>query len=202
MENRKDIINAKFAITARTLGHPRKLYTPITVMNLEGRVAAKVNAMWDTGAEYCIMSESLAQNLHINFKKEVGAAGLTGNARAEVGYAYVALVSRGGIIPVITAVVADHVGGADYSFIVGLNLISLGSLSISHFCIDTVLSFKIPSGNHIDYVAEADGETPRQYLPLSNGKEDIRLYYDNDALSLMSDAVPNSILKNYLGEEK
>lgn len=70
-----------FSITARTLGHPRKLFTPITVVNLDppGELAAvTINAMWDTGAEFCLISRDIVARLNLNFKKSVDAVGIGG----------------------------------------------------------------------------------------------------------------------------
>ena len=69
-----------FAITARTAGCPRKLVTPLVVMNLDpasGLVAATVNASWDTGSEPCLMSRNLAAILGIRYEKENICHGLT-----------------------------------------------------------------------------------------------------------------------------
>ncbi len=66
-----------FSITARAFGHPRKLYTPVTVINLEaagGIAAATVNGMWDTGAEVCLISRDLAARLGCRFSKSITAA--------------------------------------------------------------------------------------------------------------------------------
>lgn len=189
----------QFAVTARTLGHPRKLYTPLTVVNFDSRIVAKVNAMWDTGAEYCIMSEELAKALRINFDKMIRNAGVTGQTVAALGYTYVTIVSHGGLMSVMTAVVPGNLGGDEYSFIIGLNMIRRGTLCLSHTEAESVLTFKIPSGGHVDYVAEAGEATPRQYLPLSQGKEDLRLYYEKEALRLIADVYPDSEIKNYIG---
>ena len=51
-----------FAVTAKTPGFPRKLYTPIMVANLRAPAVAYVNAMWDTGADCCYMTPSLAKH--------------------------------------------------------------------------------------------------------------------------------------------
>lgn len=180
-----------FAITARTAGHPAKLFTPVTVVNLQpsGKakiVAVRVNAMWDTGAEVCVMSASLAARLGIKFDKTVETKGLTGNASAVVGYAYISLLANGDLVEVVTGIVDETSLAGEYSFIIGLNFIRKGTLAISSTNIDTTLSFVIPSPEPVDFTKLADIEERfKGYLPLSETTDDGPVLYDADALALI-----------------
>lgn len=175
-----------FAITARNLGHPRKLYTPITVINFYGNdhvAAARVNAMWDTGAELCLMTKDLAAKLHVEFSKSIKAVGLTGSADTPMGYGYVSLVANGFPISVITGIV-DEIH-PDYSYIIGLNLISKGCLAISSTSIDTTLSFVIPTPEPIDFTRLKNiTDEHKTTLPLSPARENIDVRYGLEALDM------------------
>lgn len=178
-----------FAITARTAGCPRKLVTPLVVMNLDpasGLVAATVNAFWDTGSEPCLMSRNLAAILGIRYEKENICHGLTGSCVAAFGYACVSLVCNGDIIDTIAAVVDETSPTGEYSFIIGMDFIRKGTLSVSSTPLHTVLSFKIRTDRPIDFIAEADADTDVKYLPLSSTKEEIRPVFGQEAIKLLN----------------
>ena len=178
-----------FAITAKTLGIPRKLYTPLLLVNAEHKkgtlTAAYVNAMWDTGSEFCLMSRKLADRLGFKFDRDIKSIGLTGETIAHYGRAHVALVNNGEMIKVWAAIIDDDLHD-EYSFIIGMNLISMGTLAITTLALQTTLSFKIPSSGNIDFVEEAQGtDATAKYLPLSSTTEDERIYQGPEVLELI-----------------
>lgn len=179
-----------FSITARTLGHPRKLFTPITVVNLDppGNMAAvTINGMWDTGAEFCLISRDLAAKLGINFKKSVNAVGIGGTVDSPLGYVYVALLSNGDLVDTIAAVVEETSPSGEYSFVIGMDFIRKGTLAISSTAIDTTLSFTIPTREPVDFAKlAANTGTPGKYLPLSSSKEDNAPVFGPDVMSLLT----------------
>lgn len=178
-----------FAITATALGHPKKLYTPITVVNItkaDELVAAKVNALWDTGADLCLMSRKLAEALLIDFAKTIPAEGLLGCDDVEVGITRVALLSNGGTIDTYAAIVDTVSSTNQYSFIIGMDLIRKGALAISSTSLSTTLSFTIPSPEPVDFTqlyGLVEGKT--KHLPLSKGKDEIRPVFGAAAMDLI-----------------
>lgn len=183
-----------FAITARTTGHPSKLYTPITVANLlpswgggEKIVATKVNAMWDTGADVCLMDRALAARLGVKFETPCNAKGIAGATTVPIGYAYISIVANGDLIDVLTGIVEKTSPSDDYSFIIGMNLIGKGSLAISATAIDTTLSFTIPCPEPIDFTLLTDIESRyKGVLPLSGKIDEYPIVYGKDALDLIN----------------
>ena len=184
-----DKIVKPFAITATALGHPRKLHTPLTVVNITNGnelIAARFNAMWDTGAEICIMSRELADRLCIDYKAPLPGQGLFGEGVAMAGIAYVALVSNGDIVDTYAAVVDSVSPTGEYSFIIGMDFIRKGTLAISSSKVDTTLSFTIPSPEPIDFTKLREiAEGSKAYLPLSSEREDIRPVFGRNALELL-----------------
>lgn len=178
-----------FALTAHSSGEPSKLYTPITLMNLKSVIAAEAHAMWDTGAEVCIISRRLAEALQLEMAPGPSARGLTGSANTSVCYAYVSLVAGGGIVTVKCAVVDGHVGGIDYSVILGLNLIRRGSLAITGGDSGITLSFTMPATDIIDFTTTMEA-IPTSNVPLSKGGECLKIYTGLDAIKIMNRAVP------------
>ncbi len=178
-----------FAITATTLGHPRKLHTPITILNIsEGKdvIAARVNAMWDTGAEICLISKTLAELLRIKFNEPLPGSGVFGNGRTVVGIAYVSLIGNGTLVDTYAAIVDSTSPSGEYSFIIGMDFIRKGTLAISSSMIDTTLSFTIPSPEPIDFTKLNEfAEGAKAYLPLSSERENICPVCGGKALELL-----------------
>lgn len=192
MESKNDY--RPFAITARCLGKPRKLYTQVLLVNLGAprMKASYVNAMWDTGAEYSMMSKKLAERLGFEFEDKVKVQGILDGVYADYGPASVALVSNGDMVD-ITVVVVEESQFPEYSLILGMDFISKGTLAISTMNFETVLSFRIPSKGHIDFAKEdqEEGYTVK-YLPLSSSKENDTVYQGRDVIELiMPDKMKN-----------
>lgn len=177
-----------FAITAKTLGFPRTLYTKILVVNLTSAdkiAAAYVNAMWDTGAQCCLMNRDLASRLGFVFKPQIPSRGITGEEMASYGTAYIAIASNGGLMHT-TAAVVDKLPCPDYSFIIGLDFIRYGTLAISYTDFETTLSFTSPPIKPIDLLdfPETDGRL-KAYINLSGDVEDKRVYRGMEVIDLI-----------------
>ncbi len=181
--------NSSFALTAHSSGEPPKLYTPITLMNIDKVIAVEANAMWDTGAEVCIISRRLAEALQLEMAPGPSARRLPGYADTSACYAYVSFVAGGGIVTVKCAVVDGHVGGVDYSVSIGLNLIRLGSLAITGGDSGITLSFTMPATDPLGFTT-SPGITPVANMPLSEGPEQLKIYTGIKAVEIMNRAIP------------
>lgn len=173
-----------FAITAHCPGNPDKLFTPITVAYISakrGISVARANAMWDTGADVCYMTAALAAELHIPLSKAAPMRRLVDDGRAYVGFAMVVLVSNGEMVKVTTGIVDGEMG--EFSFVLGMNFISLGTLSICSTDFDTTLSFVVTSPEPIDFTRISKGMSGA--LPLSSTAENIAASYGEAAFEMI-----------------
>ena len=185
-----------FAITARTLGHPAKLITPLIVANLQAGGCwkiARTNAMWDTGAEFCVMSKRLASELSVSFSKSVVIQGIVDSKEAAVGFAYVTLFANGGVIEVLTGVIDETSPSGDYNFIIGMNFINKGTLAISSTNISTTLSFVVPTQGEIDLTTGFHGAT--KSIRLMPYKESYSARSGTDATELMQAVAELSVME-------
>ena len=182
---------SSFALTAHSNGEPGKLYTPIAIMNIDKVIVVEANAMWDTGAEVCLISRRLAECLQLEMAPGPIARGLTGSAETSVCYVYVSLVANGGVITVKCMVVDDHIGGLDYSMIIGMNLIRRGSLAITGGEYGITLSFTMPATDTIDFMVVAN-HLPGAVVPLSDGREELKIYTGINAVKIMRRALPDN----------
>ena len=193
----EDVFSIKpFAVTARTMGHPAKLITPLIVANLQAGGCWKIvrtNAMWDTGAEFCMMSKRLAAELNVNFDKSITMQGIVDRKEAAVGFTYVTLFANGGIMEVITGVIDETSLSGEYNFIIGMDFINKGTLAISSTNISTTLSFVVPTQAEIDLTTGFHGAT--KSIRLMPYKESYSARSGTDAAELMQAVVELSVME-------
>lgn len=164
-----------FAITAKCSGMPEKLYTKILVANRiidNSEMRAKyVNALWDTGAVRSSLTPDLADELGIKYEGHIYASGIGGKVKGSLGVARIALVSNGGLVETIAGIVPRS-RKTKYSFVIGMDIISKGSLAITTTFEGTVLSFYAPAEMPIDFTKILDdSKYKKEILPLSSGYE-------------------------------
>ena len=118
----------------------------------EGAEEKKVRALWDTGAVITCISESLAEEFGFRKTDEkdvVGADNIPFKANV-----YCVSLRMGEFRIGITEVVGLPMDGNEHKMIIGMDIISRGDLSITNYNGRTVLTFREPSIQTIDYVAE------------------------------------------------
>jgi hypothetical protein len=112
----------------------------------------QVEALWDTGATTSVITKSTATALGLvpTGTHTVHHAGGTSQAN---GYTVsIALPNGVGIRAIQVSECPDTVGG--FGAIIGMNVITMGDLSISNVNSKTWMTFRIPSTEAVDFVEE------------------------------------------------
>lgn len=104
-------------------------------------------AMWDTGADVCVISKRIADELGVNATGQMSVDGVHGEDIADVCYIHVKLPTNDYIMNVETIIRAR----TDYDFVIGMNVIAHGDIAISTAEDKTVFSVRIPSEGHIRF---------------------------------------------------
>lgn len=136
--------------------------------------ATQTKALWDTGASKSVVSSTFAQSLGL---KPVGMRevhhgdGKSMRSTFMVNFNLPNSVHVAGIIA--TEFPASH---NNFSVIVGMDVITLGDFSLTHVGGKTVMSFRIPSCEQIDYVMQANrikfaGTSRNALCPCGSGKK-------------------------------
>lgn len=122
-------------------------------------------AVWDTGATGTVISQKVVDNLGLkpSGKANIEVVGPAGQAQPNRYVANTYLVDL--ILPNSTLISSIRVsdgdpGGGDV--LIGMDVIQLGDLSVSNFKGRTVISFRLPSVEEIDFVKEI-GEFKQKY---------------------------------------
>ncbi len=110
------------------------------------------HAIWDTGATLSAISERVVQECRPRRIMEAAVQGVHGTAYLPIHLITLEL-SNGVLIPEIR-VIAGDIGDADV--LIGMDVITLGDFAVTNADGFTQFSFRTPSQEHIDFVAEID----------------------------------------------
>jgi hypothetical protein len=114
------------------------------------RSSVTVNALWDTGATASCISKALAEKIGLI---SVGRRKLKGISEIYKANEYIIDLNLNNGVVINNARVAEFLNCDNFDVIIGMDIITLGDLSITNSNNKTVVSFRIPSDTyHIDYV--------------------------------------------------
>lgn len=124
----------------------------ISLPNSNPEEGSEQKALWDTGAMVTCISTKLAYDLGLIAIDETMVVGAN-NEPFKVS-TYCVQIKMGSFVIPIHNVVGLPMDGNEHSMIIGMDIISKGDLSITNYSGRTVISFRTPSLETIDYVSE------------------------------------------------
>ena len=110
----------------------------------------KFTAIWDTGAEGCVITDAVVQTCGLKPIGMIMMHGVHGSAPAEQFLVNLRLPNGVGF-PNVRVTKGNLVGGAE--ILLGMDVITTGDFSITNFSGKTVFSFRVPTQKHVDFVA-------------------------------------------------
>ncbi len=145
------------AFTIKYKGKARELITSAGVsipinedsINRHDKRILNVNALWDTGATSCVITESVAKKLNLKPISVAKVGGLGGFKNSNVYLVHLYLADNI-IIQNITVSEIEDLNGK-FGIIFGMNLINQGDFSITNSGDNTTFSIQWPSLETIDY---------------------------------------------------
>lgn len=124
----------------------------ISLPNSNPEEGSEQKALWDTGAMVTCISTKLAYDLGLIAIDETMVVGAN-NEPFKVP-TYCVQIKMGSFVIPIHNVVGLPMDGNEHSMIIGMDIISKGDLPITNYSGRTVISFRTPSLETIDYVSE------------------------------------------------
>lgn len=118
-------------------------------------VAVRYQCLWDTGATISAVTERVATDLGLPTEALIPIQH-AGGVSAEVPQHYVNLHLPNNLMLVGRAVAQLPLSG--FNVILGMDIISLGDFAITNFDGKTTFTFRIPSIEKIDFVADSDSK--------------------------------------------
>ena len=162
------MIPLQFNYTMRYEGIVPALITPCAVSASwdpsEGGpepAAVRYQCLWDTGATVSAVTKRVAVDLELPIEALVPIRH-AGGASAGVPQHYVNLQLPNGVVIVGRAVAQLPLTNCDV--IVGMDIISLGDFAVSNFNGKTTFTFRIPSVEEFDFVADLDAKNSSQRI--------------------------------------
>lgn len=137
--------------------------------------AINAKTLWDTGATNSVISVELAKSLALT---SVGISNVTHGGGKGTSPRYAVNFQLPNGVGIIGVLVTEFPEPEDKSFnvIVGMDVICIGDLSITNVGGHTWMSFRTPSHEAIDYVAQVNrlqyaGVGPNEPCPCGSGKK-------------------------------
>ncbi len=133
----------------------------------------KTNALWDTGATKCVISQQVAKELGLI---AVGAENVIHAGGTSISPTYIVNFLLPGDVGVVGIVVTEFPSIGGFGAIIGMDVITLGDFVITNHGGQTCMSFRIPSQATVDYVKEYDrqvfaGVSRNDPCPCGSGKK-------------------------------
>ena len=134
------------------------LVTPVKVVprGQDDEMGFSCQAIWDTGAEISVIEQSVIDELGLkpDPTEETITMVTPSGMRTATPYRVDIVLPNG--VRKIAQRVLDCVSLSDGQMLIGMDIISSGDLAVTNENNNTVLSFRIPSVQTIDYVAQAN----------------------------------------------
>ena len=154
-------MSRSFTITYNGITHRIKSDAFVSRPGSQDKV--KLNALWDTGATQCVISESFAERIGLAKVGEATMNHAGGSSRVNVYIADIELLNK---VVVRDVKLLSTKSINDFDMIVGMNVITMGDFCITNRGGVTVVSFRYPSETQIDFVKDAEDAKARYYRSL------------------------------------
>lgn len=125
----------------------------INVYNVISGNHSETYGVWDTGATSSAITASLAKELKLILEGKAQVHGVHGNKNVNV---YVIKIVLPNNVPLmVKAIECDQLlGDKNVGMLIGMDVITMGDFAITNYENKTVLSFRCPSRERIDFVED------------------------------------------------
>lgn len=142
------------AITHKANGIVDKIVTPVTVKNALAERQINTNGLWDTGAQNSAITSKAAKQLGLTAIKKANIRGVHGVQEVNVYYIEIVLNNPDITLKCLATECNELSNDGSVDLLLGMNVISRGDFSISNFGGNTTMTFRVPSLEDKDFVAE------------------------------------------------
>lgn len=126
--------------------------TPVRIQNLISRVSLDTLALWDTGATNSVITRALAHQLELSPISRAYVNGVHGPKEVNVYYVEVTLNNDQITLKLNVTECEALSSDGRTGFLIGMDVITRGDFSITNFEGETMMSFRVPSLQPIDFV--------------------------------------------------
>lgn len=144
-DGRVNVLKTEVGICLPFLGEPTKE---------EKLIIEKFTAIWDTGATNCVVTEKVVKKLNLKPIRIAEVYHAAGKSLSNVYLVNIALPSN--VIMQGVSVTEGILPEDNAQVLIGMDIISMGDFAVTNVNGKTVLSFRTPAYQEIDFVPEAN----------------------------------------------
>lgn len=140
------------ALTVRSSTITNVITSDVVVTNVFTGDTSVSKGIWDTGATNSVITQSLARKLNLQPISRVITNGVHGPKEVNVYYIRLTLNNEKVSVNMKATECSELSGDSSIGLLIGMDLIALGDFAITNYQGKTVMSFRIPSIQCIDFV--------------------------------------------------
>ena len=131
-----------------------EIVTDVTAKNGVGTQTVTTKGLWDTGAQNSAITKKAAQTLGIIGLKKANVRGVHGTQEVNVYFIEIILNNPNITVKCLVTECDELSNDGSVDLLLGMNVISKGDFVVSNFDGKTSMTFRVPSLQDTDYVAE------------------------------------------------
>ena len=144
------------AITNRNTVVVNCIKTPVSIVNPMNMATVGTLGIWDTGATNSCITKELAKQLGLIPVQKSLVTGVHGSQEVNVYWLAITLNNQNITIPLLATEASELSDDHKTGMLIGMDVICKGDFCITNFENKTVMSFRVPSVETVDYVSEID----------------------------------------------
>lgn len=160
------------ALSRRYKGISRQIVTDVEIKNPVTGLIEKTNAIWDTGATGSVITSEISKKMGLVSMGLTKVAGVHDTKLVNKYFINITLNNKSVTLNVpVTECQALSPDGS-IGVLIGMDIISLGDFAVTNFQGNTVMTFRIPSIQDIDFVKGIQTSHPivNSKIPSRNGQ--------------------------------
>lgn len=153
-------MTAIHALSIHAKGLSHQIVTEIEIKNPYSGDIIQTKAIWDTGATNTVVTEETAKNIGLISFGKANVAGVHGLKIVNRYFVNITLNNKSISLDIpVTECSALSVDGS-IGVLIGMDIITLGDFAITNFGGNTVMTFRVPSLQEIDFVKGINQSKP------------------------------------------
>jgi predicted aspartyl protease len=121
-------------------------------MNVLSEKAISIKGIWDTGATGSVIAKSTAQAIGLSPIRKTTVRGVHGSRKVNVYFVNIKLHNQDIAIDAEVTECEDLTNDNSIGMLIGMNIITMGDFAVTNYQGQTVMTFRVPSLQKIDFV--------------------------------------------------
>lgn len=145
----------KTQINALTSPNPnivRQVISPVEIKNIVTNQVISTFGIWDTGATGSMITQSIAQSIGLIESGYTDVTGVHGTQKVKKYFVNITLNNKNITLNLTVTECLSLSRDNSIGMLIGMDIITLGDFAITNFQGKTILSFRVPSIQPIDFV--------------------------------------------------